>query len=62
MLSGMNISEHDKIETARISEIITKIDKIDIEYFHVITNKMNQYQPFLLSILLGYRFDLFQKS
>lgn len=62
MLSGMNISEHDKIETARISEIITKIDKIDIEYFHVITNEMNQYQPFLLSILLGYRFDLFQKS
>ena len=54
----MNISEQDKIEAIRISKIINKIDRIDIDYFHVITDEMNQYQPFLLSILLGYRFDL----
>jgi len=53
----MNISEHDKIEAIRISEIINKIDTIDNDYFNVITDEMNQYQPFLLSMLLGYRFD-----
>lgn len=53
----MNISEHDKIETIRITKIITKIDRIDSDYFNVITDEMNQHQPFLLSILLGYRFD-----
>jgi hypothetical protein len=54
----MNISEHDKIEAVKISEIINKINRIDNDYFHVITDEMNQYQPFLLSILLGYRYDL----
>jgi len=53
----MNISEQDKVEAIRISEIINKIDRIDSDYFNVITDEMNQYQPFLLSILLGYRFD-----
>ena len=54
----MNISEQDKIETIKISEIINKIDKIDNDYFNKITDEMNQYQPFLSSMLLGYQFDL----
>ena len=53
----MNISEQDKIETIKISEIINKIDKIDNDYFNKITDEMNQYQPFLSSMLLGYQFD-----
>jgi len=54
----MNISEQYKIETERISEILIRIDKIDFDYVNTLTDEMNQYQPFLISILLGYRFDL----
>ena len=39
----MNISEHDKFETIRITKIINKIDRIDSDYFNVITDEMNQY-------------------
>ena len=53
----MNVSEQYKIETAKIAAIIAKIDNMDTDYFNVITDEINQYQPFLLSILLGYRFD-----
>ena len=58
----MNISEHDKIEVSRISEIVLKIDHIDIEYVNSITDEINQYQPFLLSMLLGYQLDLKPKE
>jgi len=53
----MNISEHDKIEVSRISEIVLEIDHIDVEYVNSITDEINQYQPFLLSMLLGYQLD-----
>ena len=49
----MTISERDKIETARISEIVIQIDKIDSDYVNAITDEMNQSQPFLISMLLG---------
>ena len=57
-MCGMNISEHDKIEASRISEIVLKIDHIDVDYVNSITDEINQYQPFLLSMLLGYQLDL----
>jgi len=44
--------------TPGVSEIILKIDNVDYAYAHGITDEMNRYQPFLLSMLLGYRLDL----
>lgn len=54
----MNITNNDKIEVNRISELIIKVDKIDAEYVNKISSEIYQYQPFLLSILIGYKDDL----
>ena len=58
----MNFSEKDYNETEKISHLLKKIDNIDKQYVDSVTDEMYQYQPFLLSLLLGYQYDLQPKE
>ena len=54
----MNISKQDKIEIEKINAILTLIDNIDNNKANTITDEINKYQPFLISLMLGYRLDM----
>ena len=54
----MIISQEDKNETAKITQLIYKIDNIDEVYVNSESEIISQKQPFLISLLLGYRLDL----
>ena len=54
----MEITEEDKQESLRISQIITKIDKIEEDYFKVEMDMIFNQQPFLISLIMGYSLDL----
>lgn len=52
-LSGKDFSETDEIE-----KLLKKIDSVDEQYISSTYEEMQQFQPFLLSLLLGYQDDL----
>lgn len=54
----MKISEKDKKDTIRVSEIIAKINKIDADYANSESDVIFRQQPFLISLVLGYQLDL----
>lgn len=54
----MIISQEDKKESAIITQLIKKIDNIDEVYVNSESEIIYQKQPFLISLLLGYRLDL----
>jgi len=54
----MNISDRDKIEIEKIYAILTRIDNIDNNNANTITDEIYEYQPFLISMMLGYRLDM----
>ena len=56
------ISQEDKKETEKISQIINKIDNIDEVYINSESEIIYKKQPILISILLGYRLDLTEKD
>ena len=53
----MIISEKDKTETKKIGTILSHIDNMDGTIANKITDEIYQYQPFLISQMLGYRLD-----
>jgi len=55
---NMIISQEDKNESVKIIQLIKKIDNIDEVYVNSESEIISQKQPFLISLLLGYRFDL----
>ncbi len=54
----MIISGEDKIESLRVGQLIKKIEPIDENYINKESDIISQKQPFLISLILGYRFDL----
>lgn len=57
-MDKMIISEDNKKESLKVGQLIKKIDHIDKEYVNKETDVISQKQPFLISLILGYRFDL----
>lgn len=53
----MIVLENDKKESAKISELIKKIDAIDENYANSESDVISRQQPFLISLILGYRLD-----
>lgn len=53
----MIVLENDKKESTKISELIKKIDAIDENYANSESDVISQQQPFLISLILGYRLD-----
>ena len=54
----MALSETNKNEIIKVREIIDKLNKIDEHYIRSESEVISQIQPFLLSMILGYRLDL----
>ena len=54
----MKISDNDKKESLKVGQLIKMIDHIDKEYVKKESDIISQKQPFLISLKLGYRFDL----
>lgn len=54
----MIISEEDKIESLKVGQLIKKIDHINEAYVITEIDLLSQKQPFLLSLMLGYKIDL----
>ena len=54
----MIISEEDKREILRVGQLIKKIEMADEEYINKESDLISKKQPFLISLLLGFRFDL----
>lgn len=54
----MILSEEDKDESLRVGQLIKKIELIDEEYVNKESDLIFKKQPFLISLLLGYRYDL----
>lgn len=55
---SMKHTRNDINEMARIESLLKKIDADDIAYLDTISDEINQKQPFLLSLLLGYQNDI----
>ncbi|MFO7869727.1 MAG: hypothetical protein R6U95_10565 [Bacteroidales bacterium] len=54
----MILSEEDKKESLRVGQLIKKIEQIDEEFVTRESDLLFQKQPFLISLILGYQFDL----
>ncbi len=54
----MIISKEDKKESLIVGQLIKKIELIDEKYVNEESDIISQKQPFLISLILGYRFDL----
>lgn len=53
----MEISKKHIDETVKISAIVNRIDKMDVVYADSETDIIFHQQPFLISLILGYRLD-----
>jgi hypothetical protein len=54
----MKFREKDFGEIDRVSKIIRFVDEMDIKYADQESDEIYQKQPFILSLILGYRFDV----
>lgn len=54
----MIISGNDKEDIVKVSEIIVKINNIDADNANSELDVIFQQQPFLISLILGYKIDL----
>jgi len=48
----------DLKNVAKVGALSTKIDNLDIDLINSISDEIYQRQPFVMSIILGYRFDV----
>lgn len=58
----MKISGKDLRDTERVAEIINSVDGRDISFYDRESDVLVQKQPFFISLILGYRFDLTQEE
>lgn len=54
----MIISKEDKEESLKVGQLIKKIELIDEKYVNEESDIISQKHPFLISLIIGYRFDL----
>ena len=54
----LDISESDKIEIEQLRPILDNINNIDLATADKIMDEIYHNQPFMLSVILGFRFDL----
>ncbi len=54
----MQVTEYDMKETVLVQDIMNRIERIDAEYVNLESDLIYKQQPFLISLILGYRVDL----
>jgi len=57
-MTKIKFTQNDFNETRKLAESIKKIDHIDADYVNIISDEIFKFQPFLLSVLLGYKMDV----
>lgn len=53
----MDFTQRDFDETSKLAGYLKKIDDIDADYVNIISDEIFHKQPFLLTVLIGYRLD-----
>jgi len=53
-----HINKKDLKDTAKVASLIRMIELQDQVYFLKVLDEMHEFQPFLLSVLIGYQYDL----
>lgn len=54
----MEITKKDIVETEFVGELIEKVDKIGLTEASDISDRIVKNQPFIMSMLIGYKFDV----
>lgn len=54
----MEITKRDIVETEFVGELINKVDKIGLTEASEISDRIVRYQPFIMSLLIGFKFDV----
>lgn len=62
MASNTNLTKKDFKETKIVADIIKQLDKADAKYADAESDKIYEQQPFIISLILGYRLDQNQKE
>lgn len=59
-MSNLNISDKDMAATARIAAILKNVEENEnnIQYANTVTDELYRHQPFILSMIMGYKMDL----
>lgn len=59
-MSKLNISDNDMAATARIAAILKNIEENEnnFQYANTVTDELYRHQPFILSMIMGYKMDL----
>lgn len=56
--ANIKFNQNDFDETDQLAEIVKQIDHADLAYANAISDDIFQRQPFFLSVILGYQFDV----
>ena len=54
----MRVTKKDMHEVSAIAKLLKEMDSMEPQYITSTSEQMEQYQPFMLSMLLGYNFDM----
>ncbi|MBZ9632662.1 hypothetical protein LB465_17935 [Salegentibacter sp. LM13S] len=57
-MNKLTFTAKDYSETSELAGLIQKIDTSDAEYVDRISDEIFKYQPFFLTVVLGYRMDI----
>lgn len=57
-MNKLTFTAKDYSETSELAGLIRKIDTSDAEYVERISDEIFKYQPFFLTVVLGYRMDI----
>ncbi|MGF7138314.1 hypothetical protein [Roseimarinus sediminis] len=57
-MTKIKFTQNDFNETALIAQLIKKTEQIDSDYVNSTSDEIFKYQPFFLSVLLGYHHDV----
>lgn len=56
--ANMKFNQNDFDETDQLAKLIKQIDHADLAYANAVSDEIFQRQPFFLSVILGYHFDV----
>ena len=57
-MTNLQTSKEDEKESLKVSQLLRKVEQMDAAYADKESNLIHQQQPFLLSLLIGYRMDV----
>ena len=58
MKSKLKFTQQDLDETDWLAKVLREIDNIDAEYVNAVTDEIYKIQPYFLTVLLGYSYDV----